>query len=557
MILIGVLKQQTNIYRLCSSYLLKSKIILPYSNNNRCLSINRSNENHRSLLSFNLPIIIKQPNRQRKLKFSFGYTNFGHRRHIRPPGHHIVHYMHFVFIIIGAYAIFSLTNVSEFEDRWSQPVNTNQMVATNSYINRKETEKRLEIFSNVKAATHLNEIGTNTNTSNQDLSPAIRKKEIKSKVSFRDKKKIAYENRIRAYSMPDKIFRYFATLKVYSDENPDGIICMTPDDFLRSITPGIKQPDGLELDKFNRYDSRVDSLDKFEYLNKNNNEISIFERIGGKQCLITYSDFMFLLTLLSTPRRYFEIAFRMFDLDGNGNFDFDEFLKLKNLIRSQTSIGQKHRDHSTTGNILKENSILNKFFFGENLDKLLSIEKFLLFYEQLQYEILLLEFNRSNKSSFNKEHMTELDFTNLLLSYSGLSEKSIKKIVKRIKKCYPADDPTKSKGISFNDYENFNNFLQNIHDIDIALTFYHIAGGSIDKQIFRHVAKIVNKIELNQHLIDVVFTIFDDNQDELLSYLEFIQLMKNRLERGLQKPKDTAFIKLFSTIVACTKEIYL
>ncbi|CAF4283610.1 unnamed protein product, partial [Rotaria magnacalcarata] len=237
MILFGVLKPHTNIYRLCSSYLLKSKIILPYSNNNRCLSINKSNENHRSLLSFNLPIIIKQPNRQRKLKFSFGYTNFGHRRHIRPPGHHIAHYMHFVLIIIGAYAIFYFTNVSEFEDRWSQPVNTNQTVEMNSYFDRKDAEKRLEIFSNVKAATNSNEIEANENTSNQDLSPAIRKKEIKSKISFRDKKKIAYENRIRAYSTPDKIFRYFATLKVYSDENRDGVVCMTPDDFLRSITP--------------------------------------------------------------------------------------------------------------------------------------------------------------------------------------------------------------------------------------------------------------------------------------------------------------------------------
>jgi hypothetical protein len=48
------------------------------------------------------------------------------------------------------------------------------------------------------------------------------KKEAKNKISFRDKKKIAYENRLRAFSTPDKIFRYFATLKVYNDDTPDG-----------------------------------------------------------------------------------------------------------------------------------------------------------------------------------------------------------------------------------------------------------------------------------------------------------------------------------------------
>lgn len=51
---------------------------------------------------------------------------------------------------------------------------------------------------------------------------------------------IEYENRIRHYSTPDKVFRYFATLQ--SADHSD--IYMTPDDFLRSITPGLKQPDG-------------------------------------------------------------------------------------------------------------------------------------------------------------------------------------------------------------------------------------------------------------------------------------------------------------------------
>ncbi len=35
----------------------------------------------------------------------------------------------------------------------------------------------------------------------------------KEKVGFRDRKIIDYENRIRNYSTPDKIFRYFATYK--------------------------------------------------------------------------------------------------------------------------------------------------------------------------------------------------------------------------------------------------------------------------------------------------------------------------------------------------------
>lgn len=55
---------------------------------------------------------------------------------------------------------------------------------------------------------------------------------------------IEYENRMRAYSTPDKIFRYFATVKIHSLEGTE--VYMTPDDFLRAITPGWRQPDGKE-----------------------------------------------------------------------------------------------------------------------------------------------------------------------------------------------------------------------------------------------------------------------------------------------------------------------
>jgi hypothetical protein len=107
MILIGILKQQqNNIWRLCSSNLLSST-----SNLSRFLSTDQHVQNNKSLLSVRLPVIINQPYRTRKLKFSFGYTNYGHRRHVRPPGHHVAHYMHFFLIIIGAYALFYLTLV--------------------------------------------------------------------------------------------------------------------------------------------------------------------------------------------------------------------------------------------------------------------------------------------------------------------------------------------------------------------------------------------------------------------------------------------------------------
>jgi hypothetical protein len=46
----------------------------------------------------------------------------------------------------------------------------------------------------------------------------VDKKSKKVRVGFRDRKIIDYENRIRTYSTPDKIFRYFATYKAVSHD---------------------------------------------------------------------------------------------------------------------------------------------------------------------------------------------------------------------------------------------------------------------------------------------------------------------------------------------------
>lgn len=57
---------------------------------------------------------------------------------------------------------------------------------------------------------------------------------------------IEYENRLRSFSTPDKIFRYFATVRVVANNSAE--IYMTPDDFLRAITPNqLPQPNGSIL----------------------------------------------------------------------------------------------------------------------------------------------------------------------------------------------------------------------------------------------------------------------------------------------------------------------
>ncbi|XP_033835370.1 calcium uptake protein 1, mitochondrial isoform X1 [Periophthalmus magnuspinnatus] len=367
----------------------------------------------------------------------------------------------------------------------------------------------------------------------------------KQRSGFRDRKVMEYENRIRAYSTPDKIFRYFATLKVIS-EHGDAEVYMTPQDFIRSITPNEKQPENLGLDQFivKRYDGKKIAQEREKFAD----EDSIFYTLG--ECgLISFSDYIFLTTVLSTPQRNFEIAFKMFDLNGDGEVDLEEFEQVQSIIRSQTSMGMRHRDRSTTGNTLKTagcSSALTTYFFGEDLKGKLTIGSFLEFQRKLQHDVLKLEFERNDPMD---GRITERQFGGMLLAYSGVQSRKLKLMQKGLKKMFKD-----AQGITFEEVENFFTFLKNVNDVDTALSFYHMAGASIDKVTMKQVARTVAKVELSDHVCDVVFALFDCDGNGELSNKEFIAIMKQRLMRGLEKPKDMGFTRLVRAMWKCAQD---
>ncbi|XP_023383658.1 calcium uptake protein 1, mitochondrial isoform X2 [Pteropus vampyrus] len=420
----------------------------------------------------------------------------------------------------------------------------------------------------------------------------------KKRSGFRDRKVMEYENRIRAYSTPDKIFRYFATLKIINEPGESEVF-MTPQDFVRSITPNEKQPENLGLDQYiiKRFDGkaefykkrkntlrRVRKKSKWSILKRRKKEErarngstnpkkkeirrkiikwlkkkfaqerekfadegSIFYTLG--ECgLISFSDYIFLTTVLSTPQRNFEIAFKMFDLNGDGEVDMEEFEQVQSIIRSQTSMGMRHRDRPTTGNTLKSGlcSALTTYFFGADLKGKLTIKNFLEFQRKLQHDVLKLEFERHDPVD---GRITERQFGGMLLAYSGVQSKKLTAMQKQLKKHFK-----EGKGLTFQEVENFFTFLKNINDVDTALSFYHMAGASLDKVTMQQVARTVAKVELSDHVCDVVFALFDCDGNGELSNKEFVSIMKQRLMRGLEKPKDMGFTRLMQAMWKCAQE---
>jgi len=142
-------------------------------------------------------------------------------------------------------------------------------------------------------------------------------------------------------------------------------------------------------------------------------------------------------------------------------------------------------------------------------------------------------------------------------------------MLKNIKEKYPSNKfSEKNRGISFDDFMKFHDFLQNINDVDLGLSFFNLAGAAIDEgtnhflnlvlinfaffcflATLKHAAKVIANVELNDHVIEVVFTLFDRNGDGRLSSQEFISVMKERLRRGHGKSKESqTLFETFSTL---------
>ncbi|KPM08793.1 hypothetical protein QR98_0073180 [Sarcoptes scabiei] len=238
----------------------------------------------------------------------------------------------------------------------------------------------------------------------------------------------------------------------------------------------------------------------------------------------------------------------MFDFNGDGQVEYEEFAKVQNAILAQTSHGRKLGKSNRYKGL---SSAVSRYFFGENLDRRLSIDEFVRFQESLQKELLMLEFERKNPDPLTNR-ISEIDFADLLVVYAQFSQRKKQRMNQRLRTRFSKRiSPNDNDGISFDDYLDFFHFLKNINDVDIALAMYNIAGVSIDqgsaiRKTFKHVAKSVANVDLPDYLLVLIFLIFDDDEDGQLSHKEFIAIMKERLRRGLSRPKDTGLLSILS-----------
>ncbi|KAF5303215.1 hypothetical protein FQR65_LT08295 [Abscondita terminalis] len=274
--------------------------------------------------------------------------------------------------------------------------------------------------------------------------------------------------------------------------------------------------------------------------------------------IISYTEYLFLLSVLTKPESGFRIAFNMFDTDGNQRVDKNEFLVVRKLLagkqKEDPETMEKIFSHAWKGKrglaisedltkikipseeyvddeqgLQRRHSVdttLIIHFFGPKGNEELRFEGFRRFMLDLQTEVLELEFSEFSKGL---QTISEVDFAKILLRYTYLDTDEYDMYLDRL-----LDRIKETKGITFEEFYVFCQFLNNLEDFTIAMRMYTLADHPISKDEFHRAVKICTGTSLSQHLVHTVFSIFDEDGDGLLSYREFIAIMKDRLHRGFR-----------------------
>ncbi|XP_023651715.1 calcium uptake protein 2, mitochondrial isoform X2 [Paramormyrops kingsleyae] len=248
---------------------------------------------------------------------------------------------------------------------------------------------------------------------------------------------------------------------------------------------------------------------------------SLFRTIGDNG-LISYTEYLFLLTILTKPDTGFHIAFKMLDVDGNEHVDKKEFLTLKNIIGKREKVSRVEAElPNDDGDV---NTTLQVFFFGKAGRQKLHYKEFCRFMEDLQAEVQEMEFLQFSKGM---ETMRREDFAEWLLHYTN--EEDNRAYWENVRKKIPA-----GQSITFDEFKSFCLFTNNLEDFAFSVKMISEANRPIGIAQFKRAVKIATGHDLSESVVDTVFKIFDLDGDNCLSRKEFLGVMNDRILRGLK-----------------------
>uniref|UniRef100_A0A5K3ELI1 EF-hand domain-containing protein n=1 Tax=Mesocestoides corti TaxID=53468 RepID=A0A5K3ELI1_MESCO len=192
----------------------------------------------------------------------------------------------------------------------------------------------------------------------------------------------------------------------------------------------------------------------------------------GNQGLISFTDYLFILGLLNKPSSRFEVLFDLLDDDCSGAIDEGEFSVLYKVSAGVSSVGETpgSRLALCPEDSFSKQSTLMKFFFGDDGKKMLQKQQFYRFIENVQNEILEVEFALNSPSG---AVISPTEFAQVLLHNTNIPELHYDVFLSRLKRL-----PSNME-ITLDDFKSFYKFINHLDDFQMAMKMYQLANRPI------------------------------------------------------------------------------
>ncbi|KAJ8027865.1 Calcium uptake protein 3, mitochondrial [Holothuria leucospilota] len=307
---------------------------------------------------------------------------------------------------------------------------------------------------------------------------------------------------------------------------------MTMQDFLESIVDENPRP---RIGRFTLTKAQVDKM--LANTPSRRKKTKYLFRDIMSQGILSYTEYLFLLCILTKPKAGYEIAFKMFDRDGNKRIDRREFLLMEEIFRKKSQSGGGEADETVSllskfcdvpdSELKIQETTLLRYFFGRKGTDTLDYDTFASFMDNLQSEVLELEFHEYSKGM---PEISEVEFAQVLFKYTNLEDEEREDYIDLVRQ-----RTQEEKGITFEQFKNFFQFINNLDDFEIVLRMYAFADQPMSEEEFKRAVLVTTGHQLADHLVHTVFQIFDTDGDGKLCQREFLGVMKNRAHRGFRE----------------------
>eukprot|EP00347_Sterkiella_histriomuscorum_P016798 403351813 len=341
-----------------------------------------------------------------------------------------------------------------------------------------------------------------------------------------------YENKIRFFSPPEKIFETFASVKT-----EDGKLVMSYSDFFRALTPY----------------NHTELKDNKKYFEKYTPEV-LKVADSNNDGVISFPEFFFFITILQMPLGLIAKEFQK----GGQRMNKEKFSQVLTELRKKTILGQKQTNKgfvpdarlisAKEEDFLQTNREVTEHLFAEK--SYYTLEDFMRFRDQLKTSLRHYEFHQYDVDD-EKDTISNEDFAKSLLVC--LPHNQAQTYIKRVHNLKLEGD------CSFQEFIAFQRFIDDVDNIKEKVLVYRYITLDQLKQLGKEfceqddyckknkIVNLDNQIEAMVKLLDL-----DGNgqldHDEVIGVLDQRQLLGQGKEHEIKEALENGVKKGFSWI---------